>query len=467
MIDASTDQLTRSPSFILSQLPDPTLISTVCRPLIQSEISADSFSLNLAYSLLIPNMKELVKRNNFEAMKQIPKLTKLIVDNYNEEGLDLVMQEILPCLHQALDKSGSKTSHELMHLITETLCSINSKYRDSVLTEVIVKDSSNNDCKYRQLAAYLIPYVRNSKRVLTNFRSLSLDRVPSVRIEVVKSLPHCHFDQELIEYVLINASKDMNVQTRRTAASLFGEIAPHLVEQFIDLLRNPDTMRYALKSVKNIVIANSLSRISGALIDCLMFDPDAVAPVLLNLSRIVNENEKQLLLNLTYKIRYCPTIIQYLGKFSQVYPDKSPFIDFFDPRGISNWRVRKLMVDQAKLFVDDFHSRLCEYALMYSRDEVAVIRNESISLWKLLIKDDAQCKIKVTEALLPDIWQSRLVLAKLIAEIGIDSCFEKAAETLSHDPVSNVRFGFASRIVGTPYFDTYFGDSSDIEIQKL
>ena len=164
MIDSQ--ELPRSPSFLISQLADPTLVSRICHPFIQREISVDAFTITLVRETLVPSMKDLILKNDLQAMKSLPEMAKLLVDNLENEGLTLLEKEVFPALYRSLTASNSRHSETMMSLIAEIICKVSSRFRDNLLVDVIARNCGQNEAKLRALAAFLIPLVRSSDRVI-------------------------------------------------------------------------------------------------------------------------------------------------------------------------------------------------------------------------------------------------------------------------------------------------------------
>ncbi|OHT15363.1 hypothetical protein TRFO_14110 [Tritrichomonas foetus] len=469
MMDSPNEGISSSPTFLISQLSDPSFISSICRPFINGDIIPETFSLSYAENVLIPNVIHNINERNIDALNNIPDVAKLLVDNLGEDGLNLILQSVLPALQNCLRATSSTTSHDMMKLIGDTICSISTKYRDDVFVEVISKASSDTESKLRILAAYLIPLVHDSSRVLFNFRSLSLDRVTQVRCELLKNLPNCTFDESLLQYVLINASKDQNVVVRRAAAAIFGKVAPQKIDEFIPLLTNKETVKSALRSMKDIVIENGLTPLSIAFHDACYLEPELSAAVVLNVSRVVPDEEKRLVLKFAYLLKLTNNMITHLFKFSEIFPDKDFFVDMLEPDVVQQpWRSRRSMLEQARLFVPILGDKLARIAEIYSRDPVAMIRNLSVGLWIELIKFDESLTVDA-KRLISEAWQTRLVLSKIIKEYGVSPHFEETFQILSKDEVSNVRYSAAVTAlqIGVECFDKLFGECEDKDILIL
>lgn len=501
MIDApQVEYIPASPTFLISQLSDSTFVSSVCGPFLNNKDEyfkngeSLSFPLSLAEEVLIPSAINNIKANNSDAIQKIPSLVKLIIDNHGIDGLSLIMNNVIPTMITSYRSCLSSASKPTMTLIGDILCAISSKFRDDALVEVITKSSCEFEPKMHILAAYLIPLVRDSTRVLSLFRSLSLDRVPQVRCEIVKGLPNCNFEESLIKYILVNSSKDQNITVRRAAAMIFGKVAPELVDDFLPLLESRDTVKSALKSVKEIVIQNGLTIISKQFHRACIMEPELSAAVVLNISKVVQDEEKALLLHFAFLLKYTNNMSTHIFKFSQNFSDKDVFIDLITPivdgkqMLEQHWRVRKNLLEQTLLFIPILHEKLIKIAKIYSKDPVAIIRDMSVKLWVALIKDEdintdnsenqntsniisdrKSMIIDEAKKFLMDTekWHLRLVMAKIVNEIGIYPDFEDVTEKLSHDMISNVRFCIAKNITNTDNFDKFFGNCQDLDVIQL
>ena len=460
---ATTERIVSSQSLIASQL-DQSIILSFCSPFPNQDIS---LTLAIAQNVIIPNILANIKCRNDDAMKKIPQVTNLIVDNFGRDGLSLVMQNIVPEMLNVFKATSSNKSRSLMTLIKDTISAMPDEMKDDAFVGVISKASSDNEVKLRILAAFLIPFVGDHNKVLCFFRSLSLDRVPQVRCELIKSMPNCKFDQSLLQYVLLNAAKDQNPTVRKTAATVFGKIAPKNVTEFCALLEDQETTRMALRSMKEMVIENGFAPISESFYQACYIDPELSAALVLNISRVVKEEEKKMVLDFAKLLMLTNTIIEHLYKFSEVFSDKEFFVDMLMPDFENQpWRSRKAMIEQAKLFIPILKEKLVPVATKFSQDPVAIIRNLSVSLWIDLIHANEDI-IENAKKLINEKWQTRLVLAKIINELGQRDDLEDTLVQLSHDEISNIRFCIASHITDMERFEKLFGDTSDEDILSL
>lgn len=479
-----------TPAFLMSQMSDPAIVSAICSPFLNCQDNLvqnsgldftrqEAFSLHLVQTVLIPNIVQMINANNSEAMQNLPKLSELIISNFPNDGVDLIKNHILPALLNNYRSSASPTNSDSFNLISNIISTIPIENRDHITVDIISKISCEAETKMRLLALHLIPIVNDSNLVLVHFRSLSLDRAIPVKCELIKMLPECHFDQSFINYLLLNSIKDQNLSIRRAAASIYGKIAPYLLDTFTPLLENPDTVRAALKSVQPIVVKNGLKPLSTSFETACYLDHELSAAVVLNISRLVSEEEKPLVLHFAYLLKNTKNIITHLYKFSEVFSDKDFFVsmlvpDLSYPHAAQQWRLRKELINQAEMFMPVLHDKLIPIAEAFSNDPIAIIRNLSIDFWISLINDtnNAEDKMHVIneiKGLLTDSsnWHTRLVLAKLIVQLGIEPYFIDSAEKLSHDEVSNIRFAIAEAALNTPYFDQFFSNCEDTDIQSL
>lgn len=470
MIDTPPD-FPQSPSFLISQLTDPTFVTRICHPFIHREISGDAFSLALVKDALVPGMKDLISKNDIQAMKLLPEIAKLLVDNLEDEGLRLLQKEVLPSLYRSLTTGNSKHTEHMMSQIAEILCRVSSRFRDNLLVDVIASNCAQNETRLRALAAYLVPFVRDSKRVLPYFRQLSLDRVPSVRIEVIKSLPMVQFDDELKQYIVLGALHDKNIQIANAAAVVFGDVCPQCLDEFLPLLRDPNTVRMALRSVKAIVIESGLHPVINDFRIAMEMQPDLSAAVVINLLKNVDDTDLPLLVDAAKHLRMTKNVIKYLQRIVDACNDPSIVVDFLDPSGVHVWRIRAMMLGQCMNYVGIVESaKMISLASKFADDETAIIREKSVELWAKLIKSDHKTIVSVKKWI-GEKWQLRLSLTKVIGRIGEEvPAFTDTIRILSQDPVSSVRCSMARVLVqhqDVDLFNELFKDSTDVEVQHL
>ena len=439
-------------------------MSTLCAAFLGCEEPAD-LTFEFCCEKLVPGAAKCVRESKFEAMQRVPELARWLCEKFGDDGVKLVKNVLIPALETAID-SHCKFAAAGVKLFCETIQGLPHDAREKALPSLILKYSVDDDVQFRLLAVALIEIVEDGTRVVNQFRSLSLDRVAQVRVAVVGALKSVAVGADLVRYILVKATKDQAPSVQRAAAREFGNVAPTLVDDFRPLLMSRETARAALKSVKPIVAQCGFACLLDAFKVAMRLQPDGACAVLLNISRVVDKSEHNLLLECAWDLRTNKVLIEYLRKFAVVFDDKEQFLKMLDPNGIKKWRVRNCLLEQAVLFIDVFHERLIPIAETFSNDPIAIIRDHSVSLWSHLIQDrpeTAHDALKMSNSG----FQVRIVLAKLIAEIGIAPPFDTLAVSLSKDPVSNVRYALASNLKNKEDLVALFSNCQDADIRDL
>lgn len=119
----------------------------------------------------------------------------------------------------------------------------------------------------------------------------------------------------------------------------------------------------------------------------MIFQPENSHAVILNISRVIKKEEQQLLLDTAMSMRSHLTLINYLHKFSKAFDNKDIFLDFLHPHQIKKWRLRVALMKQAILFILLFKRRLVPIAQLFSNDDIAIVRNESVDFWVELLNN--------------------------------------------------------------------------------
>ncbi|OHS96848.1 hypothetical protein TRFO_09743 [Tritrichomonas foetus] len=483
-----------SPTFILSQMSDPsTVLNSLCSPFLKEEISPDCFSLSFVENVLIPNIQKTIisddmnKENtdtlpnsinpsaltnspfpgqNFTLDKfaNLPKLIKIIVDNLDIEGLNLIESQILEFIVEIyLMATTPQIANNIIDLYCELLSSIPSKYRDDVLVDTINKYSTASDHRLRILAVNIISLVRKNERVVSQFITFSKDKIPTVRAAVINCLQNCNFDSPVIELILTNAAKDHSSRVRNAAASVFGFLTPHLTDEYLQLLKNPSTTESALDSFQAMANFSGFSPFFDTFILIISAFPNKCAKVLIEYSPFVDASEHRLLYKCAKKLRSNFYFIENLYTFSRVFSNKERFLKFFNIEKMTNWRERALYAKICIDFVDDFKIDIIPIVFNFAYDTIEIVRNLSVDIMVKLVKIEPNSVYSIVH-LVEGGWHQRLVLAKVLAQVGISEQLLETAQKLSHDSVSNVRYCLAVGVKGTNYFDQLFNDCKDSDI---
>jgi hypothetical protein len=428
-----------SPSLKLSNISDPDFVGRLCHPIINKFVPNEAFLPPLITQTIIPEIKGIIKNDKKNQFTNIPTIIHLMIDNYPEIGVAIVKTEIFAFLQNMIMCSGGVKAKDLSELFVEIASTIPRIYRDDIVVETIHKYVNSEDYKIRQLAVSLIPVVRDNQRVLQYFRSLANDKLALIRAAVVKALPNCTFNESIINYILINATRDSNIGVQQIATSLISSIAPQLINDYCRLLRNPDTVRYAFPQMPQIVANNSFTDVYNAFKSALKYDKnDAALALIETASKVDPNNESALYIKAASDLISFAPFTWRLFSFAENFSNKNEFLNLLDPKNIPDWRTRYALLKQAELFAPELKSSLVRYAEIYSEDPVATIRNESANLWCILLSVDPTIRGGCEERLLRGSWHKRMVLAKLIGLHGNEG-FQNAIEKLSNDPVENVR----------------------------
>ena len=429
-----------SPSLLLSQISDPQFVGRLCMPIINEQVANEDFLPPLITNSIVPEIKNIIKGDKKNQFESIPTIIRLMIENYPEIGVMIVKNDIFNIIQETIQTSGSRKAADLTDLFVEIASTIPSYYRDEILVDLIHKYTTDPDAKIRHLAVSLIPVVRDNSRVLTYFQKLAKDKVPTIRGAVIQSLSNCTFDENIINSILVNGTKDSNLGVQQIAASVFGSIAPQLVKDFCRILKNPNTVRYAFPQMPQIVACNSFAEIFDAFDEAIKYDKNDGALALIETVKLVDvKQESALYIRAARQLASFQPFAWRIHDFAKSFSNKCDFIELLDPKGITDWRTRYALLKQCEEFVPEVSTSLARLAEIYSEDQVAYVRNESVQLWNLILKNDPTIKSECIERLMRGSWHKRMILAKLIGVYGSLRGFKDAAEKLANDPVENVR----------------------------
>ena len=455
-----------SPSFRLSQLADSSFVANICAPFVENEINNEAFCFTLLSTKVIPKLVQHIKEINLSSFEYIPQMSKLTIDNFGDEGLQLIVNKVLPEIQNSVRTSGEKYVPIYTKLYVDTLSSVSSKYRDQLVIDQIKKLSISSDVRDKLLATAAIPIVNNSNAVVNQFRALALDLVPQVRASVIDILPDCKFDRDLILYILLNGAKDSSELVKEHVAMVFAKVAPTYVNEYKELLNDETAGRYAVAGLAAIAKTNGISSIKEIFETAAERFPDDCVTAFLDICKIMKQDDEETVFGFAKLLIKNKNFVWHMHEFSEYFTNKEPFFDLLSPAKAKSWRLRFALQKQTLLFMPLFGIRLLNYAMRYSGDLVAIIRDGVVPIWVELSKiDDAA--IEKLQWLSTKGFKQRLIVCKVITQIGISPKFDDIAEKFAHDKVSNVRYCLASRVVGTPLFNKYFADCQDPDILQL
>ena len=435
-----------SPQLLIDELPDSSYVARLVEPITNSKIQNYDFSLDYVEEELLPEIKNIIRQGKKSMFTTIPKLMRLVFDNYVDDSFSLMKTEILPVIKNAIQTGGPRKAQDVTELFIEICSLVPREFRDDFVSELIHKFSIDPDYKIRNLAVQLIPVVRDSYRVLNEFMSLSKDKNQTVRATIVSNLTNYTFEENVLNSVLCNAIRDPSIGVQQVAASVFGSIAPQLTKEYCMLLRNPETVRNAFPSMPQVVSHSSFAEIFDSFLVALSYDKNDAALALLETAQKVHmKSEESLYIRAAQALVSFSPFTWRLHSFSQLFTNKTDFIELLDPSKISDWRTRFALLKQCQEFVPDLGSQLIRLAEIFSEDQIAYIRNESVNLWVMILKECSNAQFDAIQRLMRGSWQKRMVLAKVIGVCGTNG-FEETIKALQNDPVENVRHCINSNI---------------------
>jgi hypothetical protein len=358
------------------------MLATICFPFLHTDVTTETFCLSLVTSSLVPNIQRAILAGDLAVLQNLPKLVRLIVDNYESDGLAIVLTDILPPI------AAFSADSSFLVLYLDAVSSIPSRYRDSVLHDIVAECYESPSPSLRVLAAHAATLVRRRRLVAHFFETLSRDADPTVRVAVVLLLRTCHFDGSLIERVLTNAADDPSEKVQCAAAGVFGDVAPLLVVPYTKLLESPAASQAALESFPSMAQYAGFEPLAAAFASAAQRHPRKCAHILIDLAPTADPSEHQLLFRAALGLRHCPSLIKKLWQFSESFETKRPFARFFKVEKMLTSRERLLYARQCKLFVKDIGGKLLTAALAFAYDEEAEIRNQSIAILVELCKGE-------------------------------------------------------------------------------
>jgi hypothetical protein len=318
---------------------------------------------------------------------------------------------------------------------------------DAYVFRLVAKMAASIDPRHRIFGIRLMPIVTDPARLRGPVRRLAADPIAAVRVQLISALPSLSVDMSTIESVLKAAAYDRAEPVRRAAARTLWMVAPHLVAEYSSLLQGDTTAQTALEGLRSAVATNGLSAVYDALTIAIQKEPDRAATALLETIGDVPPGELALAMLCAERLATNLVFLRNLFAFARACGDMRRFARFIDVKRAPLWRDRVIMLQQAILFVPAFGDGIVESALQFAQDDVAIVRNWSVRLWVELIRNKGE-RAESIQRMIANKWQTRLVAAKIIREIGAGGMFEALADRLSRDEVENVRFCMQDTAVG-------------------
>lgn len=428
-----------SPSLRISNLTDPDFVNKQCAPLVQHEVGNDDFDMDLISDKLLPEIKNVIKQDKKNKFETLPTLFRLIIDNYPEDGSSILRNEIFSTIQSTIKFGGPRKASDLTQLAVEIASVIPKYYRDDIIFELVSHYYLYDDQSTRNLAVHLMSIVCDFSRVQYFFETLANDKSSVIRGAVLTVLPNCMIDDDSMRQILIQAANDPHPGVRQVAATVIGKASPPLINEYKKLLSNSITVRYAFPSMPEVVMSTSFSEIVDAFFEAIKIDKNDAAVALLETANKANiKSEEPLYIRAATELVSFAPFAWRLYSFSRNFSNKSDFIELLDPTKIPDWRTRYALLKQCEDFIPDLGSQLLRLAEIFSEDQTAIIRSESANLWSMLIKSDYSIIQGAIERLMRGSWHKRLILCKVIKQIG-ESHFGDIVNQLKNDDVANVR----------------------------
>ena len=429
---------------------------------------------------LIPNICHVIAEFDLPLFEKVPGAIEYIIHELDEDGLVMIKEYVLPTLFDMYTiASSGKRAQPLSDLLVEIIKSIPDEYQSTTLIEVIQCVVSKDECCLRILALKLLNMVKFRKFLCNNLEKLVNDRNQSVRAATIEEFKNGSFkalNSSDREKLLLIALNDQNKQHQETAASFASKFAPNSIDVFMQLITNKSTMRYGLGYLNGFDTSNFnpdkenytllFDGMKKNFTDAIVNNPIEGISALIKLAQILKDNEDLMneLFECAMHLSNCTILISNLFSFAQFFTDKTKFVKLLSLQGVPQRNIREMFVKQCILFAPFIPKELVPVAVMYSNDEAAFIRNQSVSLWIEIFKAYPEGIQTCINSLLENGWQQRLIVAKIISAFGMRDEFEEVAEKLSSDEVSNVRYCLARGLAGTSYFEKFFSLSSDPDI---
>lgn len=376
----------------------------------------------------------------------------------------MMFSDSIPYLIKSYASAPVRSQAAIAEILSTLLKSIGD---DTKTIDIISKQAVSPDARYRALAVSLIPVVQSMTPKLRNIIfSLTLDRVVTVRCGVVRCLCDSHLDTATIEALIRTSSNDKADQVRKAVAEVIGRLCPSFVNEFCRLLSSPSTVQNALQSLPAMVKANGFSPFLESLSLAVTEQPDTLAMALVAAAEHMRDGEEDLVLELADKLRGNRQLLDRLWELAQFFSDRTPFFSFLDISEAKTWRLRFAVLKQCLNFVELFGSSLVDLAEQFSNDETAIVRTTSAELWARMISAEPHVVYDL-ERLMTENWQTRMVVAKVIGLVGINDYLRPLATRLSRDPIRNVRYCLATRLLGSEVYEELFSEAEDDEIRQL
>jgi hypothetical protein len=378
-------------------------------------------------------------------------------------ALTFLEDEAVPYLCGAFMSAAERTRSAIVQILLKVLSALDT---EELVINLILKFAPSRDCQAKFLAIALLPLVNHTGALRNAFLSLTLDRDAAVRCAVIRALPDCGFDTRTLEAFLRNAVRDRRDEIRIAAAEVLPCVAPHFAAEYCELLQNRGSCAAALAGLPQMITAAGLKRLYQAVLVACDFRPNEAVEALLGCRDSCSTAEKQMLFGVFQKLRRSPLFQKNIGTFVRWFEEKAKFVTLVEFNASAKWREKIGVLQQCIELVPFVGAALADFACQFAQDGVAIIRDRSVDLWVAMIRADLTA-IGALARLMEKGWQTRMVVAKVVAAVGVTNGSEGIARQLSCDEVRNVRFCLAARVRKADEFPLLFGGSQDAEIMAL
>ena len=441
-----------------------------------SQLDLSNVSLDIAISSVIPAIfSSFATVVASEQIKNSVNSLNIMFDRFGNESVDPLTSALTDSIKKAFVSMHYKDTVAYENMLKIIIESIPEPYHDQFLAIIINKLIDETDCRLRIQAAKMIKFMNSGELVKDSFLKIVRDRIQSVKIAAISAL-NSEFRNNLDEKeaidIINNAINDPSTQVRNAAVKIIPLYANVFVDKFKQLLKNPRTMQTAIEVIPKMIQVNGLDPYFECLNYATSFFPEDVDNVLLEIAKYTKDSEKDSLLELFKNVESQTfKCISKVYEFSQYFEDKKIFFEMINPALEKQWRNRLILLNQAILYANDFNTLnekkriLIDYAYFYTKDPIAYIRNESIRLIIIILKNDPSYFKEFADTLInSENWQQRLLLAKIISHCNNfnDETVLFYIKRLANDKVSNIQDSIANTLKGTTLGSQIFSENSSI-----
>jgi hypothetical protein len=269
---------------------DPSLILELCGPFVEGAIDPDSFSSFFVRMVVFSKVSQAIHESNFAALQHFPRLVRLIVDAFESDALDLLLEQII----RPLELLSQFRTHFDLYL--DIVSSIPSRYRDHFLIGRIEEMCVSSDPSARILSVNVITLIRDNAQVAPAILGLAGDPETPVRLEIVNLLKVASFENAVFEAVVAILSEDACDEMLRALTAISGDVAPDDYEPYSRLLQDRTTMEAALNSFLPIAEFSGFASVCASFCLAIGVHPKTCARILVELTQIPDPSEPELLM---------------------------------------------------------------------------------------------------------------------------------------------------------------------------